>query len=512
MWMTIILALLFLNVIIVEAEMTFTAHRYIQYDKGGKPLGSRKATINHVVAQGEKVGDLNRNVALVRMENLTLGLVEEIKARNAPALLVILPRDLTTINPEVLEDWKEIEQSLLKQELNMAIWFAFDCEEIQNIVQVLDEADDRYHLSGSSNPRQIGRVSLTNFLGSIRSKGNVNSPKDRLKNILIVANYDSYAGVPTLAFGANDNGSGLVALLQLASIFNRFYTTTETHGSYNFMFLITGAGRFNFQGTRSWLQNADATTSGVLENIDFVLCLDRLGVGNKLHLHVPKTSNSKFDTAFNVFRSTAKKFNIPFQINNNKRPSTGGISEWQHELLARKPIFAATLSAESEPNILHSKSTLFDRAELVDVDILVRNIKFIAEVLCRVAYGHQDEENMEVLTGQYEVNEEFVKHWIDYFGRTPRMSPYISGTTLQETLNDVLSKYTQDVMKHEFKFDMSFTKFYSSQSVELSAYRVKTLWFDLTLSITIFLYLFFFHITLKGPETKKEWFDALSFN
>ena len=44
---------------------------------------------------------------------------------------------------------------------------------------------------------------------------------------------------------------------------------------------------------------------------------------------------------------------------------------------------------------------------------------------------------MEVLTGQYEVNKNFVKHWIDYFGRTPRMSPYISGTGLQETLNDV---------------------------------------------------------------------------
>lgn len=240
--------------------------------------------------------------------------------------------------------------------------------------------------------------------------------------------------------------------------------------------------------------------------------MDRLGVGKKVHLHVPKTSNSQFDTAFNVFRSTAKQFDIPFQINNNKRPSTGGISEWQHELLARKPIFAATLSAESEPNILHSKSTLFDRAELVDVDILVRNIKFIAEVLCRVAYGHQEQENMEVLTGQYEVNKNFVKHWIDYFGRTPRMSPYISGTGLQETLNDVLSNYTQDVMKHEFKFDMSFTKFYSSQTVELSAYRVKTLWFDLTLTAAIFAYLVLFHVTLKGPKNKSEWMAALQFN
>ena len=51
-------------------------------------MGSRKATINHVVAQGEKVGDLNRNVALVRMENLTLGLVEEIKVRLSKTFFV----------------------------------------------------------------------------------------------------------------------------------------------------------------------------------------------------------------------------------------------------------------------------------------------------------------------------------------------------------------------------------------------------------------------------------------
>ena len=66
--------------------------------------------------------------------------------------------------------------------------------------------------------------------------------------------------VETLSFGANDNASGLVALLQLAAIFNRLYSQKSTHGSYNIVFLVTGGGRFNFQGTRTWLENADATT------------------------------------------------------------------------------------------------------------------------------------------------------------------------------------------------------------------------------------------------------------
>jgi len=451
---------------------------------------------------------LTRNVALVTMEQLTLEILESIRMRHAPALLVVLPRDFSTISEEVLEEWKEIEQNLLKGEITMAVWFTFDSPDVQNIISVLERVEDKYHLSGSETSRQIGRVSLTNFLGSIRGHGH--APTDRLKNILLVANYDTYAAVPTLAFGANDNASGLVALLQLAAIFNRLYSQKSTHGSYNIVFLVTGAGRFNFQGTRTWLENADATTSGILENIDLVLCLDRLGIGNKLHLHLPKTFSDDYKKLLQTFQDTAKKFDIPFHLNFIKRSGTGGINEWQHELLARKPIFPATLSGSGEPNILHSESSMFDRPELIDLPILVRNIKFITEVLCRYAYGHLDESNFEVLTGQYSVNEEFVKHWINYFGTTPRMSPYLGDSSLLDMLNQVLTQYTQDVMKHNFKLEMSFTKFYSSTAVEFSAYRVKNFWFDITLSLIVFVYLFLFHIALKAPKTKEEWSDAFS--
>ena len=59
------------------------AHRLVQYDKGGKPWGSRKATVNHVVAHGEGTNDLTRNVALVKMEQLTLELLESIRVKIA---------------------------------------------------------------------------------------------------------------------------------------------------------------------------------------------------------------------------------------------------------------------------------------------------------------------------------------------------------------------------------------------------------------------------------------------
>jgi len=507
MW-TVFIVLVFLQFIFIEARLNFEAHRLIQYDKGGKPLGSRKSTVNHVVAQGEGKHDLTRNVALVKMEQLTLELLESIRLRHAPALLVILPRDFSTISEESLEEWKEIEQNLLKGEITMAVWFTFDSPEVENIISVLERVEDKYHLSGSETARQIGRVTMTNFLGSIRG----HAPTDRLKNIMLVANYDTYAAVPTLAYGANDNASGLVALLQLAAIFNRLYSQKSTHGSYNIIFLVTGAGRFNFQGTRTWLENADATTSGILENIDLVLCLDRLGIGEKLHLHLPKTKGEDYGKLIQTFEDTAKKFEIPFNLNFIKQTgfNHGGVNEWQHETFARKPIFSATLSGSGEPNVLFSESSMFDRSELIDLDILVRNIKFITEVLSRYAYGHLEESNFEVLTGEYAVNEEFVKRWIDYFGRTPRMSPYLADSGVVEMLSQVLTQYTQDVMKHEFRLDTSFNKFYSSSTVEFSAYRVKNFWFDITLSLIVCVYLFLFHIALKAPKSQKEWLDAVS--
>merc|ERR1719491_2140767 len=120
------------------------------------------------------------------MEQLTLEILESIRMRHAPTLLVVLPRDFSAISEEILEEWKEIEQNLLKGEITMAVWFTFDSPEVENMISVLERVDDKYHLSGSETARQIGRVTMTNFLGSIRG----HAPTDRLKNIMLVANYD----------------------------------------------------------------------------------------------------------------------------------------------------------------------------------------------------------------------------------------------------------------------------------------------------------------------------------
>lgn len=87
---------------------------------------------------------------------------------------------------------------------------------------------------------------------------------------------------------------------------------------YNLLFFASGGGKFNYQGTKRWLEdNLDHTgewprsrggvwgpgtplhlpahqpslsadSSLLQDNVAFVLCLDTVGRGDSLHLHVSK--------------------------------------------------------------------------------------------------------------------------------------------------------------------------------------------------------------------------------
>jgi len=58
-----------------------------------------------------------------------------------------------------------------------------------------------------------------------------------------------------LAFGADSNGSGVAILIELARLFSQLYNSQRTHAKVNMMFLLAGAGKLNFQGTKKWLED-----------------------------------------------------------------------------------------------------------------------------------------------------------------------------------------------------------------------------------------------------------------
>lgn len=58
---------------------------------------------------------------------------------------------------------------------------------------------------------------------------------------------------------------------------------------YNILFLLAGGGKFNFQGTKKWIEdNVESAEISLLAEADYVLCIDAIGNGENLKLHVSK--------------------------------------------------------------------------------------------------------------------------------------------------------------------------------------------------------------------------------
>ena len=66
-----------------------------------------------------------------------------------------------------------------------------------------------------------------------------------------------------LSFGGDSNGSGVVALLEIARLFSKLYMSSRSHAKYNLQFLLSGGGKFNYQGTKRWIED-QLDTAGML--------------------------------------------------------------------------------------------------------------------------------------------------------------------------------------------------------------------------------------------------------
>jgi hypothetical protein len=67
-----------------------------------------------------------------------------------------------------------------------------------------------------------------------------------------------------LSFGADSNASGVSMLLELARLFSHLYTSSKSHAHYNIIFLLSGAGKLNYQGSKKWLDDQLDSVDGSL--------------------------------------------------------------------------------------------------------------------------------------------------------------------------------------------------------------------------------------------------------
>ena len=54
--------------------------------------------------------------------------------------------------------------------------------------------------------------------------------------------------------GSDSNGSGVVALLEIARLFSVLYSNPKTRGGYNLLFGLTSGGPYNYNGTNKVLK------------------------------------------------------------------------------------------------------------------------------------------------------------------------------------------------------------------------------------------------------------------
>jgi len=204
-----------------------------------------------------------------------------------------------------------------------------------------------------------------------------------------------------------------------------------------------------------WLEKADPS---LLDSIDFAICLDTIGNGAGLKLHVSRSEkDQKAKQIYDAFSSVADQMNIPFDIVHKKINISSDDVPWQHEQFSRfkKRILAFSLSHEEKPQPHFARTNIFDNH--VDFDVLTKNIKFIAEGLSRYIYN-LNKPNISIFEEELALSPDFTNSWISTISRYPRMMPYIAQITKSKDakeniliagLERELSKHVADVSKKQ---------------------------------------------------------------
>jgi len=340
-------------------------------------------------------------------------------------------------------------------------------------------------------------VQLTNIQGLLRGSNTKGQP---IQTIAIVAYYDTLGIAPELATGTDSNGSGVAALIEMARLFSKLYYGIKSQGSYNILFVLTSGGRLNFAGTRHWIKELDPK---IRESIEFALCLDTIGTSDPVHLHISKpvqNLDENLRKLYQEFENQAKKMNLPFEIIHKKINMQTFELDWEHQQFSlaatERKVVAATFSDLKTPSPFFTRSNIFDKSNLVDLNSLERNVKFISEVLAKHIYGFHGKD-LEIFTGSYAVNKQFIEAWVQTLNQYPRVGPYLTKKDpIVEGFKTALNETTGEIVLQTFDYDNTI-KFFESQKTQMSAYKVKPVTFDIYLSLIIAVYLLSLYFVLK---------------
>jgi hypothetical protein len=119
------------------------------------------------------------------------------------------------------------------------------------------------------------------------------------------------------------------------------------------VFLLSGGGKFNYLGTRKWLEDQlDNSDNSVLNEVDYVLCLDSIGGSNQLFMHVskPPKDNTPGFRLVEAFKEVGELYpDVNFTLVHKKVNLAEELVAWEHERFSIRRLPAGTLSHFSQP-------------------------------------------------------------------------------------------------------------------------------------------------------------------
>ncbi|CAH1116660.1 unnamed protein product [Phaedon cochleariae] len=494
----------------VASSSEFPAFRMQHYDLHGIAHGCRSAGIN-LEAKSLTGWSTPRHCVLTKLKDLTVDNFRNIKLK-AGALLIMLPENISNLNVEEQHHLLLLENAMVVQEVSIPVYFAKYSSQLEIIISEVTDNLDTNDMSKSAAEALFNSIAANGYqivvsssslgiktdakVASIHGHLPGHSTDGKIPTIAIVAHYDSFGAAPELSYGADSNGSGVIILLELVRLFSSLYTEKgrNTHGKYNIVFLLSGGGKINYQGSKKWLEDQlDSLDGSIIQEVSYVMCLDTLASNESIYMHVskPPKEGSASSSFYKELKTTAAELypSVTVEGVHKKINLADDILGWEHERFSIRRLPAFTLSSLKNHKDLR-KSTIMDTKEGLDIDRLVINTKLIAEALARHIYGVT---NGSVLGLSVDVNRKYIETWVNYLCSQPRSPQLLSDkdNALIAVLKDNFNKYLREVKVTNAvpdKRDPDF-QFYQVTSGTVNVYSVKPAVFDLILTIAIVLYL-----------------------
>uniref|UniRef100_A0A9J7XNZ4 Nicalin n=1 Tax=Cyprinus carpio carpio TaxID=630221 RepID=A0A9J7XNZ4_CYPCA len=520
-----------------EAAHEFSVYRMQQYDLQGQTYGSRNAILN-TEARTVEAEVLSRRCVMMRLADFSYEKYQKALQQSAGAVVIILPQNMSTMPQDIVQQFMELEPELLATETIVPVYFALEDEELLSIytqtqissssqgsssaAEVLlhtATANGFQMVTSGAQSKAVSDWAITSLEGRLSGAGGEDLP-----TIVLVAHYDSFGVAPWLSYGADSNGSGVAILLELARLFSRLYSYKRTHAGYNLLFFLSGGGKFNYQGTKRWLEdNLDHTDSSLLQdNVAFVLCLDTLGNSDNLYLHVskPPKEGSPQHVLLKELETvvTHQHPDLKFSMVHKKINLADDTLAWEHERFGIRRLPAFTLS-HLESHRSPARHSIMDMRSVssslegageatagphVDLTKLRRNTKVIAETLARVIYNLTEKGvsgDLEIFTEQMQVQEDQLASLVDWLTAQPRAAQLLDkDSSIVNTLEYYLNHYLKDVKRHLVRADKRDPEFvfYDQLKQTMNAYRVKPAIFDLLLAFCIAAYLGVLYLAIQN--------------